>query len=95
MSKVLYKNECFKLEMLDDNTNILTILKDKNVFYGVNLENCSIIMNANGRTITNYTDDALNTINQLCSNDLERELLKLNLQINTLMESMNRRRIIY
>lgn len=84
MSKLLFKNEYFKSEKMEDGSTVVTVLKDKNRFYEVDMEGCKLITNKYGFIADEFTKEAMSKIESI-SEDIERiETLKLELRNRTL-----------
>ena len=89
MSKVQFENEYFKSEKNNDGSFVITILKDDQNFYGVDMQDCKLITNSYGFIKDEFTEKALNNISAKCNTPEEIHLLKCELrnrQLNTLIQ---------
>lgn len=66
VSKALKKNEFYKSERLADGSTVVTVLKDNNKFFGVNLEGCKFGTNEGGFINDEFTLQAIEEIKDYC-----------------------------
>ncbi len=86
-----FENEYFKSEKKDDGTIIVTVLKDINEFFEINLEGCKFITNKFGFIKDEFTDRATDEIKKYCKIDTSycEQTLKTELRCRTLNTLMS------
>ena len=67
MEKILFENEYFKSVKLNDLTTVVTVLKDENKFYGIDLKGCQLITTGEGFIADKYTQQAIDEVKAYCS----------------------------
>lgn len=67
MNELLFKNDFFKSERLHDDSIAITILKDENKFFGINLEGCKLITNKDGYIEDIFSDNSIKAMHKYLS----------------------------
>ena len=89
MNKVNFENEYFRYELINGET-VITILQDKNKFFGVDISGCRLITDKDGLIKDDFTVNALHQMYKYCNeNKASKNKLKLDLRnrnLNCLMQ---------
>lgn len=84
MDKIVFENECFRSEQIDDET-IITILQDNNKFFGVDITGCKLITDKDGLIKDDFTVEALHQMYKYCNeNKASKNKLKLDIRNSNL-----------
>ena len=66
MNKVNFENEYFRYELINGET-VITILQDKNKFFGVDISGCRLITDKDGLIKDDFTVNALHQMYKYCN----------------------------
>lgn len=66
MNKILVKNEIFKSERLSDGSIVVTVLRDNNNFFGIDIEGCKFVTDKEGFVQDEFTEQATEQIKNCC-----------------------------
>lgn len=89
MDKVNFENEYFRYELINGE-KVITILQDKNKFFGVDIAGCRFITDKDGLIKDDFTVNALHQMYKYCNeNKASKNKLKLDIRnrnLNCLMQ---------
>lgn len=86
---IKFENKYFRSERTIHGSYVVTILKDDQNFYGINMQGCKLITSANGIIMDELTQEVINNIESKCNTPEEVRTLKCELrarQLNTLIQ---------
>lgn len=90
MRRILFKNEYFLSEKLDNGAIIITVLKDDRRFYGISLDECQFNTNPKGFIENNFTSLSYKEIQSYCKeNNLDIQRFEEELRNRTLNALMS------
>lgn len=84
MSKLIFENEFYKYESVNEDT-VITILQDNNMFFNVDITGCKLITDKNGLIKDDFTTGALHQMYKYCNeNKASKSKLKLDIRSKTI-----------